>query len=221
MKRTNKISLAVAALLLVSLVFGTVALAEGGHGSEEPAATSEGHGGSHEQSVNWWSANPHAPPVGWLIVDFVLLFGALYFILRKPVSAFLSLRRRTLSNQVDEVKKLKAEIDARSKEVNEKLEKIDQFRKEIMDSFTNRGQAEKQKLLENAEAMKTSIETSTKELIEREVNNAREKIRAEVTASAAVLAEEILKKNINKEDNDRLIKEFIKRLSEIKSEELR
>jgi F-type H+-transporting ATPase subunit b len=199
-----------------------------GHGAEAASEGGEGghaggHGGGHSghsKSINWWSKDTSQPPVGWLIVDFAILFGGLYFLLRKPLSNYLVTRRTTLSSQIEEAKKIKADVDAKYSEVLKKLEQIDQFTREISDSFSSRGQAEKQRLVENAERLRATIESSTKQIVDREVTAAKAKIQAEVTGAALKIAEELLKKNLKPEDNERLIKEFVERLSELRTDGL-
>jgi len=208
-RRTAIIAL-ILALAAVIIPGAAWASEEGGHG--------EGHGEAGEAHLNWWSADLHAPPIGWLIVDFVILFGGLYFILRKPLGAYLVNRRQTLKDQIEEVAKIKAEIDGKHREVLVRLAAVDQTVKDITVSFTVRGEEEKKKLVENAERLRVSIEQSARETIDREVAAARSKIRAEVTRSAAVIAADLLKKHLKPEDNDRFLREFVERLGTMKND---
>lgn len=213
--RTTAVLCAVLALLLCAAVTHAEEHGEsaGGHAGA--------HGGGHSKEINWWKADVVAPPVGWLIVDFAILFGALYFILRKPLGAYLTNRRATMKDQIDEAGKVKAEIEAKHRDVLARLAAVDQTVKDITASFASRGEDEKRRLIEAAEHLRQAIELSAKETIEREVTAAKGRIRAEVTRSAGAIAEELLKKHLKPDDNDRFVREFVERLSTIKPDELR
>jgi F-type H+-transporting ATPase subunit b len=208
------------ALVFVAALFIPAALdaAEGHGGSGGDHGGGPAHGAGHGRGGNWWKAGTHAPPVGWLIVDFAILFGALYFLLRRPLSRFLAGRRATMAAQIEEAAKLKAEIDAKHKDILARLNAIDQTVKDITQSFASRGEAEKQKLIENAEHLKAAIELSARETIDREVAEARARIRDEVAKGAAAIAEDLLRKHLKAEDNERFVREFVERLSTIKAD---
>lgn len=208
--RRARALIAVSAFLAAMLITAGAAFASGGAG-----------GGGHSKEINWWKADVAAPPVGWLIVDFAILFGALYLILRKPLGAYLRNRRATLRDQIGEAEKMKAEIEAKHRDVVARLAAVDQTVKDITASFTSRGEDEKRRLIETAEHLRQAIELSAKETIEREVAAARGRIRAEVTRSAGAVAEELLKKHLKPDDNERFVREFVDRLSTIKTDELR
>ncbi|MBI5525462.1 MAG: ATP synthase F0 subunit B [Deltaproteobacteria bacterium] len=218
LKRLCIISLAVIAAAAVS----GAAFAEEGHGGSHDARgeATAGHASGHGTGINWWKSDTHAPPVGWLIIDFAVLFGALYFLLRRPLSKFLAGRRATMAAQIEEAAKIKAEIDAKHKDLLARLAAIDQTVKDITQSFASRGETEKQKLIENAQHLKTAIEISARETIDREVAEARARIRDEVTRSAAAIAEDLLRKHLGPEDNERFIREFVDRLSVMKTDGL-
>ncbi|MFA6032254.1 MAG: ATP synthase F0 subunit B [Myxococcota bacterium] len=224
MKKITILAAVLISTVCILFASGAVIASESG-GHEAPAhgeaASGGGHGGGHSTEVNWWHKSITSPPVGWLIVDFALLVGALYFLLRKPLAGFLVNRRQSLADQIEENKKLKAEIEARSAEIDAKLAKADELSRQIAESFEKRGHFEKQKLVDSAEKLASSIDQSTKLTIEREVESAKTQIREEVTKSAVVIAEDLLKKHLRPEDNDRLVKEFVSRLSDIRPDGLR
>jgi len=231
-------SILAASLLVTAMLIAGTALAEGhgtegagghdegGHGEVTPSRQSSAHSagggerGEHGGAINWWKADLHAPPVGWLIVDFAILVGALYFVLRKPLAIFLVNRRQTLKAQIDEAARVKAEIDAKHADLLARLAAIDQTVKDITASFAGRGEDERKRLVETAEHLRAAIEQSARETIAREVTAAKDCIRAEVARSAATVAEELLRKHLRPEDNERFVREFVERLATMKTDGL-
>jgi F-type H+-transporting ATPase subunit b len=223
---SKKLKSAAAACIVALLLFPAAAYTSGGespgHGQEPASGTHSagGHGEGHSKTLNWWKSDTATPPVGWLIIDFAVMACALYLLLRKPLSGFLAGRRSAMAQHIEQMKKLKDDVDARHAEIEAKLARIDRITSELFEGFAIRGAAEKKHLLESTERMVSAIEASTRQIIDREVTAAKSRIQAAVTDAASSIAEELLKKHLKPEDNERLIREFVEKLAEIRTEQV-
>ncbi|MCK5913087.1 MAG: ATPase, partial [Desulfuromusa sp.] len=86
---------------------------------------------------------------------------------------------------------------------------------EISDAIRREGELEKQKIIENAKAMAVKIEQDAEKAAELEVAKARTQLQREAVQLAVGVAEELLKKNFTKDDDTRLIDEYMQKVGEL------
>ncbi|WP_038056009.1 F0F1 ATP synthase subunit B [Thermodesulfobacterium hydrogeniphilum] len=145
----------------------------------------------------------------WFTLNFIALVLILYKYARKPVADMFRNRRENLLKQYNELLEKKKEAEAKYIELQEKVKNLEKEAEAIYQNYVEQGIKEKERIIAEAEAQAERIKQQAELYIQQEIEKAK-KVLAEEAAEASVkLAEEILRKNINEEDQKRIFKEFI------------
>ncbi len=145
----------------------------------------------------------------WFSMNFLALVAILYKWARKPVAEMFINRRENILKQYNELLEKKKEAEAKYIELQEKVKNLEKEAEAIYQNYVEQGMKEKERIIAEAEAQAERIKQQAELYIQQEIEKAK-KVLAEEAAEASVrLAEEILRKNINEEDQKRIFKEFI------------
>jgi F-type H+-transporting ATPase subunit b len=154
-------------------------------------------------------------PKGWLptdtyrVMNFSVLFIALFLLLRKPVSKALNGRIDGIKQQLVDLETKKAEAEKQLETYKVKLAELDQEADRIVDEYIKQGNEAKAKIIAAAESTAVKLEEQAKRNIESEFKQAKIRLQEEVLEKALVKAEELLKDKITSDDQDRLVDEYL------------
>jgi len=203
-------------LLLWGLVFGLGLLgptssmaAETGQGETavqgqaEHGGSDGGHGGLSSEKV--WD-------LVWRALNFAVLFVVLFVVLRKPLSQFLSSRREGIAQTLADLEAKKNETEKRFQSLAARLSDLEIEREKILADYIKEGENEKAKILAHAQEMAERIKEQSELTIQQEIKQAKDDLKREIAAMSASMAEELIKKNINKKDQRRLVEEYLKKV---------
>lgn len=183
-------------VVLFLITFGLTALlpalgfaANGEHG--------EGHGG-----------------VGgtWKIINFVILAVGVYLVWTKAIAGLLNKRSAEIKKAIDDAKEAKDAADKKAAEYKEKLALLEKRISEIHAGLKLEGEAEKQRIIEEAAKASERVREQARVAAAQELKKAKIEIKAEVARLAVQMAEEILKKELKPEDQERLVKGYLNNL---------
>ncbi len=152
---------------------------------------------------------------GWAVTDtyrvinFVVLAGALFLILRKPVSQFLGDRIRGIQEQFDDLEKRKAEAEQKIAEYNQRLANLEAESEKIIAMYRKQGEEARQKILKAAEDAAMKLEAQARRNIEQEIKKARQELETEIFERAIALAEEKIKKSITVQDQEKIVGDYL------------
>jgi F-type H+-transporting ATPase subunit b len=149
----------------------------------------------------------------WKIINFLIFAAVVYYVWKKWISGFLSGRSAEIQNAIAGAERTKAEAEARLKEYNEKLALLDQKVAQIHKELMVEAGEEKKRILEEANNASLKIKAQAKLAAEQEVKKAKIELQKEVASLAVKMAEQILTKEIKPEDQKRLIKDYIQKLT--------
>jgi F-type H+-transporting ATPase subunit b len=193
MMQRKKIIAGLATIALMTTL-ATVALASGG----------EGHGAVEAKH---WSATD------WQrVMNFAVLVVALFFAIRKPVADALNGRIASIKNQLEELEVKKEKAAKTLAEYEKKIATLEDEAAEIIAQYREQGEAAKARILEAAAASAEKMKEQAKRNIENEFKAAKQKLQADIMTSALEKAEELVKKSISADDQDRLIDEYLKKV---------
>ncbi|MBI4774861.1 MAG: F0F1 ATP synthase subunit B [Deltaproteobacteria bacterium] len=147
-------------------------------------------------------------------VCFGVVFFVLFFLLRKPLPRFLSDRRATIKRELDELEKKRTEGEAMLVDFKKKVQEIEKQREVVIAEYVKEGEAEKAKIIEQAKLTGRRIEEQARWAIQQEIKKAKMELQAEVADLATAMAEDIIRKNMNKDDEKRLVDEYIAKVVE-------
>ena len=162
------------------------------------AASGEGGGGK-----GWVATDTYR------VMNFVVLLVALILILRKPISQALSARIKTIKEQLESLETQKAEAEKKLAQYNDKLSQLESEAEKIVQGYIQQGNEAKAKILKEAEATAEKLQVQAKRNIEHEFSKARQELQREVVEKSLIQAEEMLKKTITDQDQDKLVNEYL------------
>ena len=147
-------------------------------------------------------------------VNLLIFVGILFVLVRKPLQKMLKRRANTIKRELEEAQQQLEEAKAHNIEVEKKLEninaQIDDLRKEADVQIERMREEFASKALNDIEAIKENA----KRTVEDEILRAKELLKKETTQKSIELAKEMLKSQINNEDQSRLFQSFTKAVEE-------
>ncbi|MFK5925151.1 MAG: ATP synthase F0 subunit B [Desulfuromusa sp.] len=149
------------------------------------------------------------------IFNFGIVVAILVYFLTKPIKKGLAGRREEIETALAEAKKAKEEAEAKFAEYDRKLARATEDIAEISDSIRREGELEKIKIIESAQQMAVKIEQDAEKAAALEVAKARITLQREAVQLAVGVAEELLKKNFTKDDDTRLINEYMQKVGDL------
>jgi len=147
-------------------------------------------------------------------ICFAVVFFVLFFLLRKPLPRFLSDRRATIKRELEELEKKKTEGEIMLADFRKKVQEIETQRESVIAEYVREGEAEKAKIIEQAKLTGQRIEEQARWTIQQEIKKAKTELQAEVADLATAMAEDLIRKNMNKDDEKRLVDEYIEKVVE-------
>ncbi|MBI5892348.1 MAG: ATP synthase F0 subunit B [Deltaproteobacteria bacterium] len=148
----------------------------------------------------------------WRVINFAVLVGIIYFLLAKKLKNFLQERRESIKKALEEAKAAKQEAEKKYREYDAKVALLDKKVLEIANELKAEGIAERDRLVADAQRAAEKIKEQARITIEQEIKKAKENIKAELAGIAVIMAEEILRKEIKPDDQERLIKEYLDKM---------
>lgn len=148
-------------------------------------------------------------PLIWHILNFTILAVALYYLFAKKIAAFFAERKEHIEGAILEAQRTRQEVEKRVQECEVKLQGVDREVVQLREEAERDMEKLRQKLQEEAQQAEQKINRQARLNIEREAKKATNDLQAEAALLAISLAEEVLKKNINLEDQQRLFREYL------------
>jgi F-type H+-transporting ATPase subunit b len=152
---------------------------------------------------------------GWILTDtfrvmnFAVLAGALFYLLRKPVSKALGGRIEGIREQLATLEAQKLEAEKQLAQYKEKLSRMDQEAESIVAAYIKQGEETKARLIEEAKQAAEKMESQVQRNIDHQFEQAKETLQAEIMEKALKKAETMIKKRISAKDQKRLIEEYL------------
>ena len=133
----------------------------------------------------------HASPlVGYLgkVLNFLVLFGGLGFLLRKPLLSFLERRGQEIDSTIKEAEKEREETGKKYKHVQGRLQKLKRELEEIRKDAEEEGKKRKESILQEAEKEAERIKNFTRQEIEMFYQTKVHELKAQTAELATGLA---------------------------------
>jgi len=180
------------------LLFAGLVYASGGEGGH--------HGGgaifTHEKLMD----------LLWRTLNFAALMVILVKFLSKPLANALSGRRMAIMTLFEDLNERRAEVERTYNEYEAKLGRIDEEVRSIIDTAKAQAEAEREKIIAEANRAAEDIKRKAEIAVQNELANARKSLRAEIAEEAAVKAEEIIRRNLGPEDQARLVEDYLEKV---------
>lgn len=171
----------------------------------------EGGGGAHhpDTAAQW-------KDFGWRVLDFALLAAIMVWALKKAnVKGLLADRRAGIEKALKEATVAREAAERKFAEYSDKLAKANREIEEIQAAIIREGEAEKARIIAEAKLAAEKIKEQAQQAAGHEVLKARAELREEAAKLAVQLAEQTLRQNIRKDDQDRLVGEYLTKVVEL------
>lgn len=162
----------------------------------------EEHGLTHTQVMNFI----------WHCLNFTILAIVLVKYLRKPISDALTGRRESIKAAFDDLEAKRRDAERKYAEYEKRLAEMDAEAARISKSFLEQGEAEKAKIIAQANEAAARIKAQAELYVQQELSRAMVQLKKEVTEMAMKMAEDIIRKNLTEQDHHRLISEYLERV---------
>jgi len=178
---------------------------DGGHGAAD-AAHGDDHGDGHGEG----SLSPaKLKDLFWRVVNFIALMIILVKFGAKPIASALGGRQVAVKNELEDLETRRDEAESQYREFEAKLATVEKDIDSIVEKAVAQAEVEKAKILEKAEQAVDDMKRQAELAIQNEIVEARRSLKNDVADQAAVMAEELIIKNLTPEDQVKIIENYL------------
>lgn len=148
----------------------------------------------------------------WRTLNFAGLLIILIWALKKPIANGLNSRRQGIIEKFEDLEAQKSEAERIYKEYESKLAKIDDEVQAIINSAVKQGEAEKARIIEDANRAAGDIERQAEMAVQHELAEAKLRLRSEIAEQAAQMAENLIRQNLKDSDQNKMVEEYLEKV---------
>ena len=172
---------------------------------------SEGGEGAHHVDTG-----KQLKDLAWRVLDFAVLMAIIVWGMKKAdVAGLLQARRSGIEKALQEAVTARDLAETKFAEYRDKLAKANEEIDAISAAIREEGAKEKARIIAEARVTAEKIKDQARQTADQEIVKARAELRAEAARLAVQLAEQTLKEKINKDDQDRLVGEYLTKVVEL------
>ena len=186
------------------------------HAAETAAVHGEAaaeHGGAHTKVDSLSPAK--LKDLGFRVMNFLVLLIILVKFGAKPIADSLGDRRKQIRVEIEDLEAKKVQAEKDYKEFSAKLESVEKDVDTIVDKAVAQAEIEKVRILEAAEQSADDIKRAAEAVIFNEVVAAKRDLKNSVTEQAAVMAEELIVKNLKADDQVKIIEDYLDKVGAV------
>lgn len=150
------------------------------------------------------------------LINFLIVAVLLYKLLKRPIRDWMARRREGIEKALSEAKEAREQAEALLREQRERVEHLQEELKAVEAEAAQERERLRERLRSETETAVRRLMDETKATIELEGKKARAELQAKASALAVELAEELLVKNLDPEDQERLVEDYISKLGKEK-----
>lgn len=201
MTSTRKSVLTASSTITVTTFLLLVGLAAAGYAAEG------GEGAHHVDTAK------QMKDFAWRCLDFAVLLAIIVWALKKAnVKGSLADRQSNIEKMLKEAVEAKEQAEKKFLEYNEKLEKANKEIEAMSTAMKQEGELEKVRIIAEAKAAAEKIKEQAQQAAHQEILKARIELRDEAARLAVEIAEKKIKENITKNDQDKLVGDYISKV---------
>jgi F-type H+-transporting ATPase subunit b len=153
---------------------------------------------------------------GWRVLDFAVLVAIAVWALKKAnVKGSLADRRAGIDKALKDAEAAREAAERKYSEYSAKLAAAGKEIDEIHAAIRREGELEKERIIAEAKASGEKIREQATRTAAQEVLKARAELRAEAARLAVQLAEQTLREKIGRNDQDRLVGDYLTKVVEL------
>lgn len=172
------------------------------------ALASSGGEAAGQTAIPWWEIFKQA-------VNVAILVAILVYFLKKPLSSYLKERSELLRKSIDDAAKARAEAAEKLSAIQARMARLSGEIEEMNRRMESEAGDEAKRLHDLAQAEIARVLEQSRFAAEQEVKKAREDLRREAADLSAAAAEELVKKSVTPDDQERIVRENIDKIKEV------
>jgi F-type H+-transporting ATPase subunit b len=191
--------------LAVVAILGVAAMA---YASGDPHAAEAAHGGGH--GGGGLGLTPaKLKDLGWRAMNFAALLIILVKFLKKPIVDGLRGRRQGIREEFDDLESKRGAAESQYQEYASRLSGLDAELKAMVETAIAQGEVEKERIIAEANEAAGQIKRQAEMAVANAVAEAKVKLKRDVADQAAVMAEQIIKNNLQAADQVALVEGYL------------
>ena len=213
-------SLTSAVLALVLALPGLAGAEDTAHDSaaHQVAEGQAGHGSHDGHGELTFLSLLKSPDFQGTLVNFGALVLLIAWVIRKKGNPALAARRAEVEQELAEAQRLRAEAQQRHMETATRLERLDREMLQIRGDMIKAGEAERDRIVSQAEEKAARMRKDTAFLIEQQIKQLRKELTQQAATAAVVAAQDLLEQRTTDSDQDQLAEAYLARLDEVMEE---
>ncbi len=152
---------------------------------------------------------------GLRIMNFAVLLYLLVKFCAKPIGSGLAGRRKAIKEEIEELEEKKSAAEKSYQEFEVKLASVEKEIDVVVDRAIAQAEVEKTKILERAEQAAADVKRAAEMAIQKEIMDARRTLKNDVAEQAAVLAEELIVKNLTADDQVKIVEDYLAKVGAV------
>lgn len=148
----------------------------------------------------------------WTIIVFLLLAFLLYKFAWKPLLAMLDKRESGIRKSLIDAEKARDELANVKSDTEKILAEARMESQEILAASKKNAEKMKEEIIEKAQVKSEALLADAKKQIQIETDRAIADVRTEVVNLSFEVAQKLIKKNLSKEDNLKLVEESLENI---------
>jgi F-type H+-transporting ATPase subunit b len=164
-------------------------------------------GGEHGAASTPWRMTDTAKAL-----NFAILAGVLFLLLRKPASQALNDRIKGIKAELEDLENRKNQVEKELAEYNAKLATLDKEAEQVIAGYIRQGEEAKARILKEAELAADKLKEQAQKNIQHEFAQAKQSLQAEIVEKALAKAEQTIRNRISAVDQDRLVDEYLEKV---------
>ncbi len=146
------------------------------------------------------------------IVNFIILMGLLYWLLYKPVRAFMDQRTQNIAEQIRSAEENRAAAEALRSELEKQTRESRKQARQFLDEAAKKAEALQSEMLAQARKEAEGVVTRAQEIAKLETEKAWAELKTEVGELSLLLASKIVSDSLDPEQHQYLIDEALLQL---------
>lgn len=142
-------------------------------------------------------------------INLIALVGIAIYFARKPFQGFLADRKKQITADLEEARRLREEARALLEKYDAQLAGLEAEKESVLAEYREVGEAERDRIITAARKQADKIAADAEKTIETELARARTALEAEVVRLATELAEEALRKQLDARAQDKLVDNYL------------
>lgn len=148
------------------------------------------------------------------ILNAAVLLSLLAYVLRGPLSSYLRVRGEEIRRRLADAQRARAEAQNKLAEVEERMKRLDDELAEIRARAEHEARQDSERILAEAEREGEKIVAMARREIEGLMREARAELRAYTAELSISLAERAIKREINQDDQRRIVVRFLENITD-------